>query len=220
MNKRENEEEIKLDEDFSENTENIENKDKVTQKSSDTDFDDGEEGDDIIDTDEDGNELSGKDIVKKLREKIKKLESEKQEYLNSWQRTLADYKNREKKIEEERKSWADFAVKRFTEDLLIVLDTYDAARSNKEAWETVDSNWRSGIEYIFQTFENKIVEKGFEKLSVKEGDDFDANIHEALGTVETEDESKDGKVAQIIMSGYNFKGTLFRPAKVKVYKRK
>lgn len=174
----------------------------------------------IVDTDEDGNELSGKDVNKKLREKIKKLESEKQEYLNSWQRALADYKNRERQIEEEKKSWSDFAIKRFVEDLLVVLDTYDAARSNKSVWEAVDSNWRSGIEYIFQTFENKIVEKGFEKLNVKEGDNFDPNIHEALGMIDTEDDNKENKIAQIIMSGYNFKGTLFRPAKVKVYKKK
>lgn len=172
----------------------------------------------IIDTDEDGNELSGKNQLKRLREQIKKLESEKQEYLNSWQRALADYKNREKQINDEKKSWADYAIKKFVEDIMIVVDTYDAARSNKEAWESVDHNWRAGIEYIFQTFENKLKDKGFEKININLGDTFDPNIHEAIGTIETDDSNMINKVAQIVIGGYNFKGVMFRPVKVKVYK--
>ena len=43
-------------------------------------------------TNEEG-ELDARTTIKKLREKIKKLESEKQEYLDLSQRTRADYAN-------------------------------------------------------------------------------------------------------------------------------
>lgn len=181
----------------------------------------------------DGEELSGKDITKKLRERIKKLETEKQDYLNSWQRALADYKNREMQIEKEKKEWGGYAVKRFAEELLVVMDTYDAAKSNKAAWEAVDQNWRIGIEYIFMTFESKLAEQGFEKFG-KVGEIYNPELHEALATLEinSEDQSvaniknsiqnngseiKESSIAQVIMSGYNYNGKLFRAAKVKVW---
>lgn len=177
-----------------------------------------ENKEEFVELGDDGEELSSASAVKKLREKIKKLEQEKQDYLNSWQRALADYKNREIQIEKDKKEWGNFAVKRFAEDLLGVLDTYDSARSNKAAWESVDQNWRSGIEYIFSTFENKLKDQGFEKFG-EVNEEFDPNLYEALGTVETDDVSLDHEVAQIVMSGYKYKGNVWRPAKVKVYKK-
>lgn len=186
---------------------------------------DGSEGGDVeefIDLGEDGEELSKKDVTKKLREKIKVLEQEKQNNLDGWMRSQADYKNRELQISKEKPEWGKLAVKRFAEDLLVVMDTYDAAKSNKVAWESVDMNWRGGIEYIFNAFENKLGEQGFEKFG-KEGDDFNPEIHEGLGLVEASEEEmktknlKPDTIAQIIMSGYKYNGQVIRPAKVKVY---
>lgn len=177
------------------------------------DVDDVEE---FVDLNEDGEELPKKDVVKKLREKIKVLESEKQNNLDGWMRAQADYKNRELQIGKERPEWGKLAVKRFAEDLLVVMDTYDAAKNNKSAWESVDMNWRGGIEYIFSTFENKLSEQGFEKFGA-EGEVFNPELHEGLGLVDTEDNSQENKIAQVIMSGYKYNGAVIRPAKVKVY---
>ena len=180
---------------------------------------------DFVDLDENGDEITGttmgQNTIKKLREKVKILETEKAEYMLNWQRALADYKNREKQIAEEKKEWGSYAVKRFTEDLLTVMDTYDAARSNAVAWEAVDANWRAGIEYIFNTFENKLKDQGFEKFGTAD-EVFDPNIHEGLGTMVVatgDDHSTADTIAQVIMSGYKYKGELFRAAKVKVWVR-
>ncbi len=198
------------------NTENEIDLDDMEAPNVNSKDDSTESVEEFVELNEEGEELSGRDQVRRLREKIKKLEGEKSEYLNSWQRALADYKNREMQIDKEKKEWGGFAVKRFAEDLLVVMDTYDAAKSNKEAWEKVDANWRAGIEYIFTTFESKLSEQGFEKYG-KVGDDFDAQIHEGLGVMDTDDEKNKNKISQIIMSGYKYKGSLFRAAKVKVW---
>lgn len=166
---------------------------------------------------EDG-EVDYKSIIKKLKEKVKSLEKEKQDNLNGWMRSQADYKNREIQINKDMNDWGDRAIKKFAEELLIVLDTYDSARSNKQAWEAVDSNWRAGIEYIFNTFEDKLKDKGFEKFA-NIGDDFDPNIHEGLGVVPTDKESDNNRIAEVIMSGYKYKGIVFRAAKVKVWNK-
>ncbi len=183
---------------------------------------DVDEIEEFVDLGEDGEELSKKDVVKKLREKIKVLESEKQNNLDGWMRSQADYKNRELQISKEKPEWGKLAVKRFAEDLLVVMDTYDAAKSNKSAWESVDMNWRGGIEYIFSTFENKLSEQGFEKFGA-EGEVFNPELHEGLGLVELSEEEmttkniKSNTIAQIIMSGYRYNGQVIRPAKVKVW---
>ena len=109
-----------------------------------------DQSDDISfeDINEDG-EIDVRTTIKKLREKIKKVEAEKQEYLDQSLRTRADYANYKKEVDVNRVSDRKFATKRFIEELLPVLDAYDMAQGNKEAWEKVDANWRMGIEYIF-----------------------------------------------------------------------
>lgn len=168
---------------------------------------------------EDGEELSGKDQVKKLREKIKKLEIEKSEYLSGWQRAQADYANREREISKEKSEMSKYAIRNFILELMPTLDTYDAARANKAAWESVDANWRAGIEYIFQTFENTLKGEGLEAYG-KEGDVYDSSIYEAVSAVDTDDDTLDNKVSQVLMRGYKINGNVVREAKVKVYKFK
>ena len=69
---------------------------------------------------EEGEELSGKDQIKKLREKIKKLETEKAEYLNGWQRSQADYANREREITKEKSEAGKYAIRSFMLELSTV----------------------------------------------------------------------------------------------------
>lgn len=175
--------------------------------------------DDVVfeELDESGEE-SLKLSVAKLKEKIKKLQEEKAEYLSGWQRAQADYANREKEIAREKAEIGKYAIKKFIMDLLPVLDTYDAARSNQAAWEAVDTNWRGGIEYIFKTFENKLGSEGLEAFGAV-GDAYDPNLHEALESVTTDDVSQNEKISQVIMRGYKLNGVIIRPAKVKVYKQ-
>lgn len=177
----------------------------------------------FVDLGVDGEEMDSNSTVKKLRDKVKKLEQDKAEYMLNWQRALADYKNREMQIAKERPEWGAYAVKDFAEELLVVMDTYDAAKSNTAAWEAVDANWRGGIVYIFNTFEDKLKDQGFEKFGAI-GDVFDPNIHEGLGTTPIDQSAvanamsdKENTIAQVIMSGYKYKGKVIRAAKVKVY---
>lgn len=181
--------------------------------------DNSDEAEEFVELNEEGEEMSGKDVTKKLRQKIKLLEAEKASNLDGWMRAQADYKNRELQINKEKPEWGKLAVKRFAEDLLIVMDTYDAAKSNRAAWESVSVEWRGGIEYIFSTFENKLSEQGFEKFGA-EGEAFNPELHEGLGLVEVEDKDKENKIAQVIMSGYKYNGQVIRPAKVKVWSLK
>ncbi len=166
------------------------------------------------DVNEEG-EVDAKTTIKKLREKIKKLESEKQEYLDLSQRTRADYANFKKEVDGERLTGRKFATKRFIEELLPVLDSYDMAQANKEAWEKVDQNWRVGIEYIFGQLRTVLEREGVVQFG-KVGDVFDPNLHESMETVPVEDESKNDILMRILQNGYRMHDTVLRPARVHV----
>lgn len=161
-------------------------------------------------------EVDARTTIKKLREKIKKLEGEKQEYLDQGLRAKADYANFKKEVEANRLSDRKFATKRFIEDLLPVLDAYDMAQGNKEAWEKVDQNWRIGIEYIFGQLRSVLEKEGVTQFG-KIGDTFDPKLHESIEIITLDDEPKNDTIAKILQNGYMMHGSVLRPSRVHVY---
>lgn len=164
------------------------------------------------DTNEEG-EVDARATIKKLREKLKKVEAEKQEYLDLSQRTRADYANFKKEVESNRVTDRKFATKRFIEELLPVLDSYDMAQGNKEAWEAVDKNWRMGIEYIFAQFRTVLEGEGVTQFG-KVGDTFNPELHESMEQVNVENESDNDKIMKILQNGYKMNDIILRPARV------
>ena len=161
---------------------------------------------------EDG-EVDVRVTIKKLREKVKKLEGEKQEYLDLSQRTRADYANYKKEVEQNRITERKFSTKRFIEELLPVLDAYDMAQANKEAWEKVDANWRMGIEYIFNQFKTVLEGEGVKQFG-KVGDTFDPTQHESIQHVKVDSEKENDTIVKVLQNGYKMNDSIIRPARV------
>ena len=164
------------------------------------------------DVNEEG-EVDARTTIKKLREKIKKLEGEKQEYLDLSQRTRADYANFKKEVEGNRLNDRKFATKKFIEELLPVLDAYDMAQGNKEAWEKVDQNWRVGIEYIFGQLRKVLENEGVVQFG-KVGETFDPNLHESMEMVKVASSEENDKIVRVLQSGYRMHDMILRPARV------
>ncbi len=160
-------------------------------------------------------EVDARTTIKKLREKIKKLEGEKQEYLDLSQRTRADYVNFKKEVESNQASNRKFATKRFIEELLPVLDSYDMAQGNTEAWEKVDKNWRVGIEYIFNQLKTVLEGEGVTQFG-KVGDTFNPELHETMQSVPVADVKDDEKIVKVLQNGYKMHDSILRPARVHV----
>lgn len=164
---------------------------------------------------DDGDELSSKDIVKKLRERLKKAEEERKEYLDGWQRAKADYINSKREEEEERAKAALRAKERIIIDLLPVLDSFELAFANKSAWESVDSNWRIGVEYIHAKLLTVLSEHGVRKIG-KVGDVFDPRVHQSVESVLVQREEDNEKVLEVMQAGYTIGERVIRAARVKV----
>lgn len=171
-------------------------------------------------TDSEGVATSDKDKIKKLREEIKELQAKNKEYLDGWQRARADLVNKEKQLISDRVEMIKRAGERIAENLIPVLDSYEMARKNVTAWESVDSKWRVGIEYIFSQLENVLTGEGMKNFAPKVGDALDIMTMQAVGDIETDDDTKDHTVAEVIQSGYYLGERMLREAKVKVFVKK
>ncbi len=139
--------------------------------------------------------------LKKLREKLKIVEKEKQEYMNGWQRERADFANYKRRMEEEKKEVIKYSNENLIADLIPVLDSFEMAFANKEAWEKADKNWRVGVEYIHSQLVKTLGENGFKEMNPV-GEKFDPKFHIADEHAETDDEKKDGVIVSVKKKGY------------------
>ncbi|MBL7045290.1 MAG: nucleotide exchange factor GrpE [Parcubacteria group bacterium] len=160
-------------------------------------------------------EESNAETVKKLRDKLKVCVEEKQEYLDGWQRSKADFVNARKKEEELRGGLVAFAKEGLIQDLLTSIDNFDMAFANKEVWESVDKNWRVGIEHIHSQLLKTLEEHGLEQFNPI-GEEFEPARHDSVETVVITKSADDHKVIEVMQKGYELSGKIIRPAKVKV----
>ena len=145
----------------------------------------------------------------------KTVEQERDEYLAGWQRAQADLQNLKKQHAEERSVFTTLGKEALLQDLIPMLDNFDAAFSNKEVWESVDQNWRVGIEYIYKQFHETLKQHGVEAFA-SEGEIFDTLLHEPVETVATKDDKEKGAIVKVMQKGYKIGERVIRPAKVKV----
>lgn len=179
----------------------------------------GSEDLEFVETDAMGDELKDKAKLKKLREELKTAQNEARDSLTALQRSRADYVNLKKELDEVRDSVKAKTTERVVMDFLPVLDSFDMAMGNTTAWEAVDKNWRVGVEYIYSQLKTTLDNHGISAID-SVGVEFDPNLHEPMKTEDTDDESQDHKIAQIIQKGYKMGDKVIRPARVVVYKLK
>ncbi len=158
---------------------------------------DSDAGDVVMDEESEAPEV----LVKKLKEKIKILEKEKQEYMDGWQRERADFVNYKKRSDQEKIDVIKYSNENLVSELIPVLDSFEMAFSNKEAWEKIDKNWRVGVEYIHTQLLKVLGDYGFKEMNPI-GEKFDPKFHVAEATIPTDDEKKDGVIIEVKKKGY------------------
>ena len=144
-------------------------------------------------------------------ERIKVLEDEVAAGKDKYMRLAAEYDNYRKRTANEKLSLYDDATAKAVKELLPVADSVRMALENlKDA----DREIVKGIELI-----SSQLDKSFEKLKIeaygKVGEDFDPNLHNAIGMVDS-DELDSGKIAAVFQTGYKIGEKIIRHAMVQV----
>ncbi len=176
--------------------------------------------DDVVEFEfNDDGEEDLKKTLKKLRADLKLAKKEKEEYLTGWQKERADFANYKKQEEDRRNMFSESVRERILSRFLSVMDSFNMAFANKEAWEKVDANWRKGVEYIYSQMGSVFEEYGVKEIG-KVGDVFDPSLHESIEVVNAENKEDNHKIAFVIQRGYKLGERVLRPAKVHVYEYK
>lgn len=152
--------------------------------------------------------------MKRLRVELAEAKKSRDEYLTGWQKSKADYINFKNEQETLRKDLSRHVRIACVGDLLPVLDSFDMAMANEEAWNAVDDNWRVGVEYIHQQLRTLLADYGVE--SIDQLGVFDPELHEPVGSVQVADAASADQVTAVEQRGYRMGETIIRPAKVTV----
>jgi molecular chaperone GrpE len=174
-----------------------------------------EEGD--LSSDElefDASEELSLDRIKKMREKLKVCEREKQEHLDGWQRARADFLNYKRRTEEDSKRQNELTTARYIEDLLPLLDSFGLATKGK-AWDEADAHFKAGFEMIRSQLDTILKDLKVERFDPLHTP-FNPSYHEALSERHTDDVAHDGVVLETIQPGYKRGDTIIRAARVVV----
>lgn len=159
-------------------------------------------------------ETTGPDFqakIKKVKEELKKCETERKEYLDGWQRAKADHINYKKDEGKRFEDLAQFVTAGFIQDILPVLDSFDLALGHRLAPDV-----EKGVLLIKSQFEDVLKKRGLEQIKVLPGEEFNPEKHESIGEMESNQPA--GTIAEEVQRGYTLRGRVLRPVRVRLSK--
>lgn len=141
---------------------------------------------------------------------INEAEAKAAEYLDRWQRLMAEFDNYRKRSEKEKSDSYDYAVSNTVAEMLPIIDNFERALKV----ESSDKALYAGVEMIYKQIMGVL-----EKLHVTPieaiGKEFDPNFHNAI--MHIDDESLgENIIAEELQKGYVFKEKVIRHSLVKV----
>ena len=152
--------------------------------------------------------------VENLKKDISEEKSKAEKYLCNWQLAEADFRNYKKRTDQERSEIARNTIGGIICNILPVLDDFELALKNIPK-EKKDMPWLEGIRLIKQKLFSILEIQGMSVMDAL-GQDFDPVYHDAVGYSDGED----GKVVEIVRTGYKLNDRILRPAMVIVGKSK
>lgn len=145
--------------------------------------------------------------VAKLSSDLETCRTEKQEYMDGWQRAKADYVNALKRFDEEKKVAKQRGVVTAAEALLPAFDALERAKEHGDIPE--------GFAGIVKQLEGGFAGLGLEAFGT-EGEAFDPAQHEALGQDKAASPEEDDTISAVLEKGWRIGDSIIRPAKVRV----
>tara|TARA_B100001063_G_scaffold174021_1_gene163139 strand:- start:1052 stop:1564 length:513 start_codon:yes stop_codon:yes gene_type:complete len=138
------------------------------------------------------------------------LKEEKEKYL----RLFAEFENYKKRTSKERIELYKTANQEVINDLIPILDDFNRANQQMEKENGLVD--QEGFQLIFNKFNETLKNSGLNPTEAKIGDEFDAELHEAITQIPAPSKDKIGKIIDIIEVGYQLGDRIIRYPKVVV----
>lgn len=145
--------------------------------------------------------------VAKIKRELEACKAERQEYMDGWQRSKADYVNVLKRAEDERKNAEVKGTVKAARAFIGVLDSLTRAEAAGEVPEAFQA--------ISRQLHDAATSLGLVSFGTV-GEAFDPNQHEALGQDSVDDILLDDTVTAVLEQGWKTGDSVIRAAKVRV----
>jgi molecular chaperone GrpE len=134
------------------------------------------------------------------------------DWKDRYARTMADFDNFRKRTARDREDLVKFAASDVLKDILPTVD--NLARALEEAKDRADDPFVAGVKLVYDGLIKALADHGATPLD-SAGEPFDANFHEALAQLPSED-VEEGHVMSEVKRGWMLNGKLLRAAQVVV----
>lgn len=143
-------------------------------------------------------------------ERVAELEKQLEESRNKYLYLFSDFENFKRHSAKERMELIQTAGRDILTSLLPILDDFDRAAKNDALSE--------GAALIHHKLVQTVKMKGLVAIPTQAGDDFNADVHEAVAEIPAASEELKGKIVDILEPGYSLGERIIRFAKVVVGK--
>ncbi|HZO00393.1 MAG TPA: nucleotide exchange factor GrpE [Burkholderiales bacterium] len=144
---------------------------------------------------------------KSLEELLAEAHARIEQQRDSMMRAVADAENARKRAQAEAASAQKYALERFAEGLLPVMDSLEAALQSKDL---------SGVELTLKQLRGALEKSSIRDIDPKAGERFDPHRHQAMAAVASEAEPN--TIVSVMQKGYRLHDRVLRPALVTVAK--
>ncbi len=149
-----------------------------------------------------------------LKSQLEFLTNEIKEEKDKFLRLFAEFENYKKRTSKERLDLYKTASQELMTALLPIID--DLKRASSEFEKSKDKSLIEGFSLINNKFSDTLKSQGLVLIKVKKGDEFDAEIHEAITQIPAENDKMKGKIIDVTEQGYKLGEKIIRYPKVVV----
>ncbi|MBT2949189.1 nucleotide exchange factor GrpE [Vibrio anguillarum] len=154
--------------------------------------------------------------IAQLEAALLSSEAKIQEQKDSVLRAKAEVENMRRRSEQEIDKARKYALSRFAEELLPVLDNLERTIQAADAENEVVKPLVEGVELTHKTFIGVVEKFGLKEIN-PEGETFNPELHQAMSIQESPDHEPN-TVMFVMQKGYELNGRVIRPAMVMVSK--
>lgn len=145
-----------------------------------------------------------------------KMSQELRDWKDKYMRALAESENMRKRLTKEKQEFVEFSKRDLFRDLLDPVDQFTVALAHADNASPDVQQWAMGFQMILAQLNEFLSSQGIRPFDSL-GKPFDPSRHEALETLETQDQP-DGTILREYKRGYLINDQLLRPAAVQVAK--
>lgn len=170
-----------------------------------------------IDWNQDAKELDEKEAkIAQLEAALLTSEERVKENQDAVLRARAEVENMRRRSEQEIDKARKYALSRFVEELLPVLDNLERAIQAADGENEIVKPILEGVELTHKTFVDAVAKFGLKEIN-PEGEAFNPEFHQAMSIQESPDHQSN-TVMFVMQKGYELNGRVVRPAMVMVAK--